>query len=395
MASAAECVAMGLQSVVDSLSHTADWVILKVDLSNAFNSVQRWAVLKAATAYVPAAYNYLKYAYSQEAPLYVGDVTIPSQKGTHQGCPLGPLGFSLAIQPVIEELTKPGTLLWSTWYLDDGVLVGTAAQVLAALRTLKDSFAAIGLEINLKKCELWGPAARALHANITDMTLVPWDPKHGITLLGSPINFPGSTASQDAAWRKASEALEKTTALLGKMSDAQLAHHLLRQCADACKVNHLLRATDCYTGEEYIKPIHDLILDTFSDILAFPLPPAAKEQAGLPLKSGGCGIKCPLQVRPAARISALCMFYSGGADAVGVPKHACQPRAQWLQAPLNDLQNILGPNFDPLPRWAGRLDLVTSSDPTHQRQNWWRRLSVGEYSSTCWTPPPHEIKHVS
>ena len=155
------------------------------------------------------------------------------------------------------------------------------------------------------------------------------------------------------------------------MADAQLGHHLLRQYLDACKVNHLLRATDCYASDAGVLAADATLLDAFADLLAYPLPPGAKVQAGLPLSVGGCGLRCPQQVRPAARMAALCGFYAGGADRVGVPPFASQPKAAWIQSPLVDLQSCLGPNFDPLPRWAGRLGLVASCDAPHMQQHWW------------------------
>ena len=54
-------------------------------------------------------------------------------------------------------------------------------------------------------------------SNMTDVKVVPWDPGHGITVLGVPINYPGSGAQGSAAWGAAAErlqmALERVTAL--------------------------------------------------------------------------------------------------------------------------------------------------------------------------------------
>ena len=88
----------------------------------------------------------------------MGDTTIAIQTGTHQGCPLGPLGFYLGIHHVLTAIGTPGNLAWSSWYLDDGLLVGTADQLSRALETLQPAFLSLGLEINLTKCEVWGPA---------------------------------------------------------------------------------------------------------------------------------------------------------------------------------------------------------------------------------------------
>ena len=87
--SATESVAMGLQAVVDSLALTSDWAVLKVDLRNAFNTVDRQAVLSGALHYTPATYNYLRYAYSGEVPLFVGGAQ-PDRNTP--GLPAGTLG---------------------------------------------------------------------------------------------------------------------------------------------------------------------------------------------------------------------------------------------------------------------------------------------------------------
>ena len=42
----------------------------------------------------------------------------------------------------------------TTWYLDDGLLVGTPSAVAAALDKLSSKLAAIWLHLNTSKCEL-------------------------------------------------------------------------------------------------------------------------------------------------------------------------------------------------------------------------------------------------
>ena len=43
--SAAESVAMGTQAVVDHLGQSPNWCLLKVDMTNAFNTVDRTALI--------------------------------------------------------------------------------------------------------------------------------------------------------------------------------------------------------------------------------------------------------------------------------------------------------------------------------------------------------------
>ena len=261
-------------------------------------------------------------------------------------------------------------------------MVGSAAQLTATMQALTPAFQAIGLSVNLSKCELWGPSAPLVKQLCPNIALIPWQPASDLTVLGCPVNFPGTSTYQDSAWSQCLAKMKKATDALGQMSDAPLGHHLLRQCLDACKVNHLLRSTDSYASNDGVMAAENMLLDTFADLLAHPLTPDTKVQAGLALAAGGCGLRCALQVRPVARVSALCAFYAEGAEQVGVPVFACQPKVAWIQPVLADLQSGLGVNFDPLPRWQGRLDLIASSDPSHRRQNWWseafgrRRLTI-------------------
>lgn len=53
--------------------------------------------------------------------LQFGDHTILSSSRVQQGDPLGPLGFVLALHPIVARIQRvvPG-LLVNAWYLDDG-----------------------------------------------------------------------------------------------------------------------------------------------------------------------------------------------------------------------------------------------------------------------------------
>ena len=57
-----------------------------------------------------------------------------SQEGVHQGDPLGPLLFAMVIQQLVDavRVVCPNLAL-NSWYLDDGVIAGSAKDVLKAL----------------------------------------------------------------------------------------------------------------------------------------------------------------------------------------------------------------------------------------------------------------------
>ena len=369
---AADAVAMGLQSLVNSQPTGSHWVLLKVDISNAFNTIHRQHVLEQTAIRCPTLFNYLRFNYRSHAPLFCGPTILESQAGVHQGCPLGPIGFATGLHTVIETIQQDSsiTLTWQSWYLDDGVILGDAMSVSMAFAVLQRELPAIGLTLNPNKCEIWGPGASYCHT-LQHLTVVPWQPDSGVTCLGVPINYPGSHARTTQAWDKATKVLEVTSKKVTDVTDAQTAHHLLRKCLDACKVNHLLRATDTYQAGLALQQCDDCILDTFDEIVGGGLTPEERTQASLPLAVGGCGVRVPSAVRPAARISALLTYYTQSAAAVGAPPSARELNSQWIAPTLQELVQKLPTNFDPVSTWMGQHTNILRADPTQLQQKWW------------------------
>ena len=89
-----------VRNFVERQSHRG-LIMIKLDLSNAFNSVSREAVLRQATQRLPAAMLLITQDYAQPTPLYTAGNVIWSCRGDQQGDPLGPLLFALAIDPVV------------------------------------------------------------------------------------------------------------------------------------------------------------------------------------------------------------------------------------------------------------------------------------------------------
>ena len=109
---------------------------------------------------------------------------LQSKTGVHQGCPLGPVGFALRIHDIAKDLATQFQLIWNSWYVNDGLLVGEPTRVGAALAHLQAAFAAVGLSVNLAKCSLWGPGAHLVPAS-PGVPIVPWAPNSGCTVLGA------------------------------------------------------------------------------------------------------------------------------------------------------------------------------------------------------------------
>ena len=102
-------------------------VLVKVDFSNAFNCVNRQAFLEQCRHHFPGLSRWAEWCYVQPSNLYFGTKTIVSERGVQQGDPLGPLFFSLALQPLLvqlhEGISEEGPQLVLS-YLDDLILAG-------------------------------------------------------------------------------------------------------------------------------------------------------------------------------------------------------------------------------------------------------------------------------
>jgi hypothetical protein len=368
VANATESVAMGVQSLVRQLE--GNWAVLQVDFSNAFNTMDRHHLLQQTQERAPALYNFMLFAYGEQAPLYCGNNVLWSQTGTHQGCPLGPVGFALGLQPLALKIRQECALVWGVWYLDDGILVGTPESVGQALRLLSEEAPQVGLGLNRKKCALWGPSAHEVPGS-DDVPKVAWDGDHGLTVLGLPVDGPGGTNQTVKAWEAATEKLEHVTNMIATLADPQLAHHLLRACADGCRVNHLLRGSDSYAAQQQVHQCTEVIMEAFETAVGVDLSSSKRLQASMPLAQGGCGIKNPEANQPAARVSALSTFYTDGARSVGAPLQTQIVIEEWVTPVVRDLIDELGPNFDPLPKWQAEPKKITMATKEQRSQKWW------------------------
>ena len=102
-----------------------DHVVVKLDLSNAFNSIHRREMLLSVYDRIAELYAFCRSAYSQPSCLFFGPYIVSSEEGVQQGDPIGPLLFCNTIHPVLSSLESNLNL----GYLDDVTLGGTVETV--------------------------------------------------------------------------------------------------------------------------------------------------------------------------------------------------------------------------------------------------------------------------
>lgn len=255
-------------------------VVVKLDFSNAFNSLHRSDMLQAVLDRVPEVFSYCYSSYARPSRLFFGPYTVMSQEGPQQGDPLGSLLFSNTAHPLLQSLSSDLTL----GYLDDVTLGGPVDIVAADVQTIVKEGREMGLQLNSEKCEVIAHQ----QTTISDPLLCSFIPVkvEDATLLGAPL-FVGSAL--DDAWASRCAELSRAIDRL-KSLGAQDALILLRASFSAPRVQHLMRCSpsgDNPALEEFDK----LLRSAVSHLTNCNLTDAQWLQASLPIKMGGLGVR--------------------------------------------------------------------------------------------------------
>ena len=258
--------AVSLVQEDSNISPELKWILL-LDFSNAFNNITKESMFQEVRARIPSMSAWLEMCYGAQPLLQFGDYTILSCSGVQQGDPLGPLGFALALHPLVEKINEqvPGLVI-NAWYLDDGTLCGSARDLQAALTIIEGEGPVLGLHLNRAKSLLYIPEGASPATN----PLPPDIPttSEGFVLLGSPIMSP---FLESVILRRVNK-VETALSHLPDLLDSQMETTLLRSCLSLPKVAFALRTCP----PEYIanasKAFDSAIRASLCDITGCPLP---------------------------------------------------------------------------------------------------------------------------
>jgi len=262
--------------------------VVKLDFSNAFNSLHRDAMLEAVNLRVPGIYKFCHLSYSQPSVLLYAGRTILSKEGPQQGDPLGAALFCNSIQPLLTSLHSE----LPVGYMDDLTLGGEESQVARDVETVRQKGAEIGLLLNEKKCEFISRTAistEPVFQNFIHLTV------DNSELLGAPIT---TGAAMDRALTSRCDDLERASTRLSLIA-AHDALILLRASFSAPKLLHTLRASPC-GGHPALERFDKILRRCVCTITNSDLTDLQWIQASLPVRNGGLGIRRVSSLAPSA-----------------------------------------------------------------------------------------------
>ena len=277
-------------------SMEADTVMAKLDFANAFNTLRRDSMLEMIRLNIPSIYNFCKLSYGSDSWLNFRGTKLLSQEGCQQGDPLGPLLFSLTIQPIVMSLRSDLVL----GYLDDLTLGGEKQIVADDIIQIESLGRDVGLTFNRSKCELI-QANSPLPGCDRDLdyqgafksfkTLKPIDAE----LLGAPLSC-GS--HMDAVLGKKVSELSRATDRLARIQ-AHDSLVILQHATGAPNLMYMLRASPC-SDNPALKEFNNILRLSLTRISNCALSDQAWLHATLPVANGGLGIRSVFRLAPSA-----------------------------------------------------------------------------------------------
>ena len=296
----AEAIIHGLRLIWES-NVDQDTALLKVDFSNAFNSVSRQLFLDQCLQVFPGIYSWVKWCYSSPSLLHYNNQFISSSEGVQQGDPLGPLLFCLVLHKLVEKIeSQNNNIQANCWYFDDGSIIANPTVLADIIHLIQSDGPALGLHINLEKSEVIWQSSNVVYdifpPQLTSHHVAEFD------ILGSPIGSSKHVANfLEGKLKKVAQLMEK----FEQLEDPQVAYSLLRSCASFGKFSYYIRTVPPDMVKDSTIVFDVAVRSCFEKIVSSSLTDDQWSQCTLNLKCGGLGLRSVSMHAAAAYIASV------------------------------------------------------------------------------------------
>jgi hypothetical protein len=310
--------AIGVSNGLETLCHgTRAWlsqakldtqkVLLKVDISNAYNAASPELFLRETLAHMPASACFAKSVYGQPSHLILhGRAEIGACQRGQQGCAGMSAMFCLLQKSMREEARGLAQELeYIAEYADDSLLGGNVQDVLRQFEAEMRVGQRYGLQINPAKCVLYLPSGADFQGDIQRFQQL------GVTVKPhANMKFLQTIFTEDQAIADSfCEAKMRTLAeQFERLMEHPLLHvqlHLLRNCLGASKVGFLSRTTPGKHLQTLLAGFDSQRRQTLEALLADTLSEDQWQQAQLGINEGGLGMQDAKSLASAAFVASI------------------------------------------------------------------------------------------
>jgi hypothetical protein len=190
----------------------------------------------------------------------------------------------MAIHEAVKGITGMDA---NIWYLDDGTLIGDADLVKRNVKRLIDVFDSLGLKLNPKKCELY-PLNHSIDTSAFNEVI------DGIKILtNNEFDLLGSPITEEAQAHAIQAKIEQLNTLLQNLDciDQHQAFFLLTNYLCIPKLTYIMRASPIYKQTAFLQTIDTKVSDKLEQICNVKLDDSSRNQAALPVRNGGIGLR--------------------------------------------------------------------------------------------------------
>ena len=316
-------VSSGAERILHSVQHAltdggGHKALLKIDISNAFNTCDRARVLRELYARPELAqlHRIADFAYSSPSPLLLQGclgATIASENGVRQGDPLSAILFCVYMRDVLRRVAKRANVTLYAFF-DDINIVGEPTEVMRAFSALQLLLPSVSLTCNTAKSNFvyFHDSVAPLMRRVKD-TLA----ENNITVHREWIDLVGAVVGRDAAAIKAGHAAQLAAdrgndAFFRRLEleemPVQSALQLLRQCATP-RMNFTMRCTppECIADQaaRFDEQVMHAAATCKLKLRKHEQDERVQRILRSKLRHGGFGLTSALQTSPAAYLGSL------------------------------------------------------------------------------------------